>query len=315
MSPQQGCSKRAGRILKTAGTDLNLLRVFDAVTRHGGFAAAQAELNISPSTISNHIRALEDRLGVKLCQRGREGFALTEQGGLVLASARRLFQSLDDFALDIGDLGQRMVGQLKIGIVDSIVTDPNMRLSQAIARFKAQPNSVTFEITEDPPQILQQKVRSGERHFGIGTFPNKAQGLNYEPLYVETHSLYCADTHHLFDAPRDKLTLRAVRQAQIVSRGYWREEFVRNLGFENIGALVYQIEPQMILILSGQYLGFLPDHAAKRWVEAGRLRAISPQSISYKCSFDLVTRRDSKPSRLSDSFLRILRDVQGVPQR
>lgn len=96
--------------MKTAGTDLTVLRVFDAVARHGGFAAAQPERNINPSTISNHIRALEARLGVRLCKRGRAGFLLTEQGEIVLAAARRLFQALDDFALDVSVLRQHDLG-------------------------------------------------------------------------------------------------------------------------------------------------------------------------------------------------------------
>lgn len=298
--------------MKIAGTDLTVLRVFDAVARHGGFAAAQAELNVTPSTISNHIGALEERLGVKLCRRGREGFELTEQGKLVITAARRLFQSLDDFALDVGELSEQLVGQLKIGLVDSIVTDPKMQLSKAIAQFKAKPNTVSIEITADSPQVLQQKIRSGDRHLGIGSFPHKMPDLRYEPLYVETHSLYCSDGHTLFDAPPGQLSLSDAQGQAIVSRGYWREEFVRNLGFENIGALVYQIEPQLILILSGQYLGFLPDHYAQQWVEAGRLRAISPRSITYLCTFDLVTRRDQAPSRVIDSFLRLLGEAHGV---
>ncbi len=298
--------------MKAAGTDLTVLRVFDAVARHGGFAAAQAELNIGPSTISNHIRALEGRLGVRLCQRGREGFELTEQGKIVITAARRLFQSLDDFSLDVGELRQQLVGQLKVGLVDSIVTDPNMRLSEAIERFKARSNAVTIEVTEDPPQVLQEKVRSGDRHLGIGSFPHKLPGLRYEPLYVENHSLYCAASHPLFRAPEAELSMALVRNEAIVSRGYWREEFARDLGFENIGALVYQIEPQLILILSGQYLGFLPDHYARHWVEAGRLRAISPSTIAYRCTFDLVTRRGEAPARMIESFLSSLREVQGI---
>ena len=82
--------------MKVAGTDLRVLRVFDAVVRHGGFAAAQAELNINQSTISNHITALEERLGVKLCQRGRSGFRLTEKGEIVVEAIERLLLSLDD---------------------------------------------------------------------------------------------------------------------------------------------------------------------------------------------------------------------------
>ena len=296
--------------MKTAGTDLTLLRVFDAVVRHGGFAAAQSELNIAPSTISNHIRALEDRLGVKLCQRGREGFDLTEQGSVVVAAARRLFRSLDEFATEVGDLGHLMIGALKIGILDSMASDPNLRLSQAIARFKSTPNSVSIDIREDPPDILMQKVHSGEHHLGIGAFSNKIPGLNYEPLYSETNFLYCADTHPLFDAPQDYLTLQNMRKELVASRAYWRDEFVRNLGFENIGAKVDQIDPQLILILSGQYIGFLPDHVAQPWVSAGRLRALSPSVIRYQCGFHLVTLRDRKPSRAVDEFLIAFRAVQ-----
>jgi len=109
------------------------------------------------------------------------------------------------------------------------------------------------------------------------------------------------------DAP-----LREVRAMPIVSRGYWREEFVRNLGFESIAALVYQIEPQLMLVLSGQYLGFLPDHYARAWVEQGLLRAIAPKAIHYRCTFDLVTRRDLAPSRMIDGFLAALRAEQGI---
>jgi DNA-binding transcriptional LysR family regulator len=61
--------------------DLRLLRVFATVVEARGFTAAQTILNVSGSTISNQISALETRLGVKLCRRGRAGFKLTEDGG------------------------------------------------------------------------------------------------------------------------------------------------------------------------------------------------------------------------------------------
>ncbi len=56
-----------------ANVDLRLLRVFATIVECQGFSAAQAELNISQSTISNHMLALEERLKCKLCQRGRGG--------------------------------------------------------------------------------------------------------------------------------------------------------------------------------------------------------------------------------------------------
>ena len=60
--------------------DLRLLQIFKAVVECGGFSSAALALNIGVSTISRHIKDLETRLGLVLCQRGRSGFALTAEG-------------------------------------------------------------------------------------------------------------------------------------------------------------------------------------------------------------------------------------------
>jgi hypothetical protein len=50
-------------------------------------------------------------------------------------------------------------------------------------------------------------------------------------------------------------------------------------------------------------------------VQAGRLRAIAPETITYRCTFDLVTRRDQEPVRLIESFLQVLRAAHGLAAR
>ena len=82
--------------------DVRLLRIYVTIVEAGGFAAAQGELNLSLSTISNHISALEGRLGLTLCQRGRSGFRLTEEGRAVYEEAKRLFGSIDQFDIRFG---------------------------------------------------------------------------------------------------------------------------------------------------------------------------------------------------------------------
>ncbi|WP_346911791.1 LysR family transcriptional regulator [uncultured Roseibium sp.] len=136
--------------MRFSGSDLRLLQVFEAVARHGAFSAAEAELNISASTISNHMTALEERLGVKLCQRGRTGFRLTEKGQIVLDSARRLFKAIGDFDAEIGALRGTLTGELRIGLVDSMVTDPSSRISEAIAAFGKREGSVSPDPVAGP---------------------------------------------------------------------------------------------------------------------------------------------------------------------
>ena len=295
--------------MQLAGTDLRILRVFDAVVRHGGFAAAQAELNISQPTISNHITALEQRLGVRLCQRGRSGFRLTEKGEIVFAATQRLLRTHDDFTAEVVALKGHMVGELKVGLVDSIVTDPNSKLHTAIGLFQKRSNDVTFHLHQETPQQLQKRVLDGELHMGIGSFPHKVTGLDYNSLYQETHGLYCSNGHRLFDVPEARLDSAELRNERIVSRGYWRDEYRKNLGFNNVAAVVYQIEPQLILVLSGQYVGFLPDHFAERWVENGTLRRLGAKTISYVCVFDLIIKKGYRTTQVVETFLEDIREA------
>lgn len=298
--------------MQLAGTDLRILRVFDAVVRHGGFAAAQAELNISQPTISNHITALEQRLGVSLCQRGRSGFQLTEKGEMVFAATQRLLRALEDFSEEVGALKGHLAGQLRIGLVDCIATDSSSRLHDAIGRFLARPNDVTLHLHQEIPQVLQEKVLKGEYHLGIGSFPHKIKGLEYTPLYREEHGLYCGRGHSFFDIAEPELDMARLRDAPVVSRGYWRDEHRKTLGFDNVAAVAHQMEPQLVSILSGRYIGFLPMHYARWWVERGELRRLGAGDILYVCIFDLILRKGYRRTQVVETFAGDLRDAYGA---
>ena len=75
--------------------EIHLLRVFAQVVEAGGLSAAQERLNVAPSTISTQIFSLEERLGFRICLRGRAGFSLTPKGKIVLEESRKLFGHFD----------------------------------------------------------------------------------------------------------------------------------------------------------------------------------------------------------------------------
>ena len=56
---------------QVSDTEIRLLQIFKAVVECGGISAAELELNIGRSTVSRHLKELEERLALVLCRRGR----------------------------------------------------------------------------------------------------------------------------------------------------------------------------------------------------------------------------------------------------
>lgn len=74
---------------------LNRLRAFEAAARLGSFAAAAAELNVTPAAVSQKVRSLEEGLGFKLFRRHANNLELTEQGRAYQPGLQDAFESIN----------------------------------------------------------------------------------------------------------------------------------------------------------------------------------------------------------------------------
>ena len=95
--------QRKVKLGRVTDVDLRLLRIFQTVVDCGGLSAAEIDLGIGRSTISTHIAELEGRLGTRLCQRGRSGFALTNRGKKIYEASLGLMKSLDVFRNEVNE--------------------------------------------------------------------------------------------------------------------------------------------------------------------------------------------------------------------
>jgi len=75
---------------------LNALRAVEAVGRLGSLAAASAELNITPSAVSQHLQKAEERLGATLFERGKGNLVLTKIGRAMVPRLRAGFAEIVD---------------------------------------------------------------------------------------------------------------------------------------------------------------------------------------------------------------------------
>jgi LysR family transcriptional regulator, transcriptional activator for bauABCD operon len=282
--------------------DIRLLKVFSKVVEAGGFSAAQIELNVTQSTISTHMTALEQRLGVRLCQRGRAGFSLTEKGQLIYEASQRLFASLETFRSEAGAVRNRLVGVLDVGIVDNLITNPMSRLPQAIMSFNLRAPEVQIAIHVASPTDLERAVLDGRFDMGLGACGRHSPYLAYEDVFEERQVLYCARGHPLFERSGD-IGVADLGNQQFVRRAYAApNKFPAGLRLTTtaVGDLM---ESVALFILAGRYIGFLPQHFAQQWVERDLMRPLLEEKLGYQNPIYLATRKTERQSPILAAFL------------
>ena len=85
------------------GTEFAELTAFVAVAEERSFAKAAAQLGIAPSTLSQTIRALEERLGVRLLNRTTRSVAPTEAGERLMAQLQPAFEGVSKAVEAVND--------------------------------------------------------------------------------------------------------------------------------------------------------------------------------------------------------------------
>ena len=283
--------------------DLRLLRVFVTLAESRGFTEAQFALNLSASTLSTHLAALERKIGGRLCDRGRGGFRLTPFGEASYKAAKQLFSDLDTFSQRIGSQRGQLVGRLRIGSVDGVVTSPELGLQTAVGRFMERAPEVTIDLVLGTPHDLERAIAEGQRDIVIGPFSQRAPSITYLPLYREPNALYCGRGHPLFATPASEIGEEAIARSAFSVRAYRNLDDLYRVNHPRASASVVQMEAQSMLVLSGHYIGFLPRHIGDGFAAEGRMRAIRPEVYSFDSQHFAATRKNEANAPLVRAFV------------
>lgn len=282
-----------GRI---SDNDLRLLRTFCTVVKHGGFAAAESELQIGLPSISRYIKDLEIRLGLRLCERGRRGFALTAEGRQVFEACVKLFDNLEDFETRVRDIHANPAGLLRIGIVDSLASDPRFALPRAVKAYKESYPNIHFDILINTSNTIEQEVIDGSLDIGIIFKRRVVEKLEYQLLHEEICYLYCSVDHPLWAVHGG--TVDNVDLNDFEFSGYPMAQIMEGMGVNGLlhrTATTNNMEIIAMLVASGAYLGFLPDHYVEALKHGDRFRPIATDKFQVKSQISTIRRTGPVP--------------------
>ncbi len=280
------------------------LHVFLAVIEANGISNAQSMLNKDASSISRSISALENRLALKLCDRGRQGFRLTPEGRQVLDETIKLFSAFRSFENSIESIGGRGSGRLAIGVIDNIISDENCPLHRALGQLSEQFESrIHIDLYVKNPYDLEKYLIDKRIDLAIGIFENHHDSIWYQPLYEEVDYLYCSPENPvgilIKQNAGDDAIAQALNQQNFSARNFLNESDIHCLGFKVLGETSYtsNLEAIAFLVMSGKYIGFMPEHYAQRFVDNGQLIPILASRIKRTSKIELAHRVNEENTR------------------
>jgi len=186
------------------------LRAFHAVAVEGSFSRAARRLNISQPTLSQQIKALENRHGRKLFETRRSPLRLSPIGQELLVLTRRMFatsKEIDDL------LGDRLIGET---VSVRLVSDsPTYAAQLARALLEATPEA-DVEVQIANSQGTLSRLLEARADVAIASDPQIDPRFAYRPLFVdhlrvvvsENHPLARANAFPLAQLARECLLLR-----------------------------------------------------------------------------------------------------------
>jgi DNA-binding transcriptional LysR family regulator len=145
-----------------AQTKVNDLLAFLAVAREQSFTKAAARLGITPSALSHTIRALEERLGVRLLARTTRNVAPTEAGDRLMRSIAPLFDQIAAEVEALGELREKPAGTVRISCTDDAI---ELYLRPVLASFLKNYPDITLELFVDYgfTNIVEERFDAGIR--------------------------------------------------------------------------------------------------------------------------------------------------------
>lgn len=145
------------------GSEFAEIQAFVAVAQRSNFARAAASLGIVPSTLSQTIRTLEERLGVRLFNRTTRSVSLTEAGESLLMRVRPAMAELGNAIESLNAFRDKPAGSLRLNVS---AIPARMILAPILREFLELYPSITMDITVDntTSDIVSGRFDAGIRH-------------------------------------------------------------------------------------------------------------------------------------------------------
>jgi DNA-binding transcriptional LysR family regulator len=288
--------------------NLNLLRLFEAVARHGGFSRAAEALRVSQPAVSKGVRELEAQVGSRLLERGPKGIATTEAGAALRATA--LFAIERAAEEDLAAFRGLSRGSLTIGASTTIGT---YMLPPLLGAFHRAHRHVELRLRGANTSEIADLMLARELDIALVEGPVDRPGVTASLWRHDEMVVVAAPTHRLARLP-SPVERAALREEIFLARepGSGTRE-VAFAALEALGAMPSKVlevgatETVKQVAAAGLGVSLISASAAADQLALGKLVAVEVAGLKVSRALSLLRLADRQPSAASAAFDKMLR--------
>ena len=253
--------------------NLNQLRVFESVFRTKSMTHAARELHLTQSGVSQHIKALEDVLELKLFDRIKQKLVPTPSAKELYKHTSRSFEEIETVLNRLKKTDKELTGMVAIGLP---IEFGNNIILPLLSEFQKKNPKVKFRIRQGFPFEMNHLLLTGELDFAFVDSFAMDKGVTTHPVYDEVLELCAAKkmglTQKTVTDPEfyEKLTYVDYQEDQSVL-SMWMKHHTQ-MKSPDLDVRLYVMDAQAIskMILTGAGAGVLPGHLADKLISAGQ---------------------------------------------
>lgn len=296
--------------------DFHQLKVFYSAVRTGGFTHASREMHLSQSTISQHIKQLEQELGCQLFMRVGKRVLLTDAGQLLRDHCERILQDVKNAEMAIRELNGMQRGKVRLGTGSTTLI---YQLPHVLETYQARYPNIELVIVSETTDVIIRDVQAQRLDLGLVMLPVTGNDLQLTPLCNEELLIALPSRHPL--ARKRALTVNDLRELRFilyekktVMRGLI-DNFFTSLGVTPQLAMVMEnIEAIKSLVGTGLGASVLPSHAVGNDAIDKKVRLLRVAGHHLQRQLALVTLKSAfVPNAVRELFNLIVSELGTKP--
>jgi DNA-binding transcriptional LysR family regulator len=301
-------TNRIGRRLR-----LKDLHTLQTVAEAGSMAKASQRLALSQPAISKAVSDMEHTLGVALLDRSARGVELTEQGQVMVARTRTIFDEMNQGIKEIAHLADPTQGEVRIGTIEPGAAV----LSEIICRLTRRYPRITYQVTVGDTDMLARRLRERALDLMLTRWNalSQADDLAAENLYQSTLVVTADKSHPLM--ARKRLILADLMEEQwtlpspdtflgrVVAELFDRKKLPLPRSVVTTTSTLMRLN----LMASGRFLSVLPTTVLRHRSHKAWLRKLNVDLGDSSAPIAAITIKDRRSAGAVKLFLRESRTI------